>query len=74
MTLRFLLKCSGLSGVGHGPPAGRGTARPAGRRCYRVAALGRPECYLSSLARTSRPERISRSSPSTVISVPPYLE
>ena len=33
-----------------------------------------PGDYLSSLARTSRPERISRSSPSTVISVPPYFE
>ena len=30
--------------------------------------------YLLTLARTSRLERISRSSPSTVISVPPYLE
>ena len=30
--------------------------------------------YFSTLARTSRPVRISRSSPSTVISVPPYFE
>ena len=30
--------------------------------------------YLVTLARTSRLERISRSSPSEVISVPPYLE
>ncbi len=30
--------------------------------------------FFWSLARTSRPDRISRSSPSTVISVPPYLE
>jgi excisionase family DNA binding protein len=33
-----------------------------------------PSCYLPTLANTSRLVRISRSSPSTVISVPPYFE
>ena len=51
----------------HGTTRWLRPARPTGR------AEGR-RSYLSTLARTSRPDRISRSSPSTVISVPPYLE
>ena len=48
-------------------PASR--ARRASSSNFRILGIG---AYLT-IARTSRPFRISRSSPSTVISVPPYL-
>ena len=54
--------CLGTAGTSGGRRAG-----PA-----RTGAAGRPN--QASLASTSRLERMSRSSPSTVISVPPYLE
>ena len=50
---------------------------PATRRRRRTSASSASGTYFffleSWMASTSRPERISRSSPSTVISVPPYL-
>jgi hypothetical protein len=65
------------------PPAVRGVLRPArvrstGRRCRLVGRpLGGHHDYFffdEIFARMSRLERIRRSSPSTVISVPPYYE
>src|SRR6185437_2967458 len=54
-----------------GPTRRPGAARDVAGRRGGQDLLG---AYLSSLASTSRPERISRSSPSTVISVPADLE
>ena len=58
------------------PRCGGGTARTLGCRHAGPGSHrggGQPRNQ-ASLASTSRPERMRRSSPSTVISVPPYLE
>ena len=51
-------------------PASR--PRRADSSNFRILDIG--DYFFRTLARTSRPERMRRSSPSIVISVPPYLE
>ena len=59
-----------LDGVGQLVDAG---LEAAAGLVVELQDLGHERSYLVTMARTSRALRISRSSPSTVISVPPYL-